>query len=138
MKLVTALICKQSSLQVTLDTIFRLLSAEKVTSNWTYLSGDLQLFNNSRKEMDARSGNGGHNRPARPGLFERATRGFIDSRQTFVPPTFCSGKGKQLRYFGSRSGSGRLRNVSLWSSGGDFAAGHYLQCVRLGVRVCKY
>lgn len=35
--------------------LLALISGEKVASNWTYHSDDLQLFNNGRKEMDARS-----------------------------------------------------------------------------------
>lgn len=35
--------------------LLALISREKVASNWTYHSDDLQLFNNGRKEMDARS-----------------------------------------------------------------------------------
>lgn len=69
--------------------LLALISREKVASNWTISSCSTMV---AKKWTLARSGNGGHNRRARPSLLETATRGFIDSRQTFVRPRFVLGR----------------------------------------------
>lgn len=81
-------------MQFTIDTIYWLLSVERKSLLIGRIIRTISSCSTmvAKKWTLARSGNGGHNRRARPSLLETATRGFIDSRQTFVRPRFVLGR----------------------------------------------